>query len=118
MTLVTQLAFNSAAINFRIAEFRHSNLGPKFALKMGPKFALTDIFQNKMGRGYPQMNNNSPKKKVRSLHIGIAQSEVFVSLNLFMVELNAGWVCDVKTGFFFNFRTPVPPRVGLNGFFI
>ncbi len=52
----TQLAFNSTAINFRIAKFRlaqtRSDLGPMFALKMGPKFAQMDIFQNKMGRGY------------------------------------------------------------------
>ncbi len=41
---VTQLAFNSNVMNFRIAKFRHSNLGPKFAFKMGPKYALTDIF--------------------------------------------------------------------------
>jgi hypothetical protein len=52
----TQLAFNSTAINCRIAKFRRSNLGPKFALKMGPKFALTDIFQNKMGHRYLLMN--------------------------------------------------------------
>jgi hypothetical protein len=57
----TQLAFNSTAINFRIAKFRRPNLGPKFAFKMGPKFALTDIFQNKMGCGYLQMNRKSPK---------------------------------------------------------
>ncbi len=57
--LHTQLAFNSTAIYFRIVKFRRSNLGPKFALKMGLKFKLTDIFQNKIGRGYLLMN---PKK--------------------------------------------------------
>ncbi len=44
-----------------------------------------------------RISSNEPEK-VRNLHIGIrAQSEVFVSLklmilNLLVVELNAGWV--------------------------
>jgi hypothetical protein len=85
-----QLAFNSNDVHFRIAKFKRSNLGPKFALKMGPKFALTDIFRNKMGRGYLLMNRKSPKfahwdtYPVRSL----CKSEVIL-----LFELNAGWVC-------------------------
>jgi hypothetical protein len=59
------IAFNSTAINFRIAKFRHSNLGPKCALKMGPKFALADIFQNNMGREYLLMNQ-SPTNELKS----------------------------------------------------
>jgi hypothetical protein len=55
---------------------------------MGPKFALTDIFRNKMGRGYLLMN---PKKSE------VCTSAVFVSLmlmilNLLVIKLNAGWV--------------------------
>ncbi len=57
----TQLAFNSTAINFKIAKFKRSNLGPKFALKMGPKFVPMDIFQNKMGRGCLLINPKNPK---------------------------------------------------------
>jgi hypothetical protein len=87
-TWITQLAFTSTAINFRIAKFRRSNLGPKFALKMGLKFAPTDIFQNKMGRWYLLMSRKSPKFEhwdtypVRSFH----QSEVYD------YEFIVGWI--------------------------
>jgi hypothetical protein len=73
---VSQLAFNSNPINFRTAKFKHSNLGPKFALKMGPKFALTDIFQNKIGRGYLLMN----LKKSEVCTLGYVPSPNFSSV--------------------------------------
>ncbi len=76
LSIHTQLAFNSTAINFRIAKFRRSNLGPKFALKMGPKFALADIFQNKMGRGYLLMN----PKKSEVCTLGYIPSPKFLSV--------------------------------------
>ncbi len=68
-------------------------MGPKFALKMGPKFVLTDIFHNKMGRGYLLMN----PKKSEVCTLGYVPSPMFfvslklVILNLLAVELNACW---------------------------
>ncbi len=60
----------------QIAKFRRSNLGLKFALKMGPKFALTDIFQNNMGRGYLPMN----PKKSEVCPLGYVPSPKFLSV--------------------------------------